>query len=59
MSLLIYFFVVVINCCVFLFLIDVLEKGKNLVIEISNLNVNVIDVNGNFYNSVVMEGGFR
>lgn len=59
LSLLIYFFVVVINCCVFLFLIDVLEKGKNLVIEISNLNVNVIDVNGNFYNSVVMEGGFR
>lgn len=59
MSLLIYFFVVVINRCVFLFLIDVLEKGKNLVMEISNLNVNVIDVSGNVYDSVVIEGGFR
>nr|XP_034302598.1 choline transporter-like protein 2 isoform X2 [Crassostrea gigas] len=46
-----------INRCVPSFLIDVLEKGKNLATEISNSNANATDANGNPYNSAVMEGG--
>lgn len=59
LSLLTYSSVVVINRCVPSFLIDVLEKGKNLATEISNSNANATDANGNPYNSAVMEGGLR
>lgn len=59
MSLLTNSFVVVINRCVPSFLIDVLEKGKNLATEISNSNANATDANGDPYNSAVIEGGLR
>lgn len=54
-----YSFVVVINRCVPSFLIDVLEKGKNLATEISNSNANATDASGNAYDSAVIEGGLR